>query len=392
MFREQRVFEWYRVAERSARRLPAMGLLALTLCLAFAPSPSFAQTLGLAPFPYLQDDCGKVQATCCPGPLVWGFDPWGGCDHCSECFGDCRTGFMAHRPSTWYASVNAVALTPDRNEDAVLATLGPGGATVLSTGDLESEYGAGGRITVGRTLGACYQMEFVYQGNHAWNDNAVAASVNPEFSSILSGFANPVDPLFDENNLATVNMASRMSTAEINLRTWIQLPPGPHDLQLLVGARYFAANDVLDFSTAGANINTVNVRTDNDLYGVQLGLNSKFLLHRLFFFDFEGKIALCENFAQQSTSFSQNGGAAVVTAASPQRTSLLGELMLVGVFQVTPNIAIRGGYQAIFVDGLALGPQNVPSNAFLLQNGVPQFRDDGEMIYHGPTLGLVGTW
>ncbi len=41
-----------------------------------------AQTLGLAPNPYIYDDCGQIHGICCPGPLVWGFDPYGGCDHC----------------------------------------------------------------------------------------------------------------------------------------------------------------------------------------------------------------------------------------------------------------------------------------------------------------------
>ena len=74
------------------------------------------------------------------------------------------------------------------------------------------------------------------------------------------------------------------------------------------------------------------------------------------------------------------------------RTALLGELSLCGTFQFRPNVAIRAGYQAIFVNGLALAPQNIPTDTFALTNGVGQFRDDGEMVYHGPTLGLVGTW
>lgn len=379
-----------RVAKPSARRHAA---LILGFCYLLLASSSFAQTLGLRPNPYVIDDCGTILGICCPGPLVWGFDPYGGCEDCSQCMENvCRAGFIAHRPSTWYGSIDAIALTPNSSDQIELARIGPAGDTVLSTADLRSEYDVGGRFTVGRTFGGCFQAEIVYLGNYAWSDTQVAASAAGELSSVLSGFADPVDPALDQNSLATVSIASRMSTAEANLRTWLEMPPGPLDIQLLVGARYFAASDRLQYVTVGANTNDVTVRTDNDLYGVQIGTNAKYLMHRLFFVDFEGKVALCENFATQNTSFSQNGGAEITTSNSPQRTALLGDLMLTGTFQLRPNLALRVGYQALFVGGLALGSQNLPTNSYLLTNGIGQFRDNGNMVYHGPTIGIVGAW
>lgn len=371
---------------------PLSTLMVVVSLLGTGLPQATAQTLGLAPNPYVYDDCGQIRGICCPGPLVWGFDPYGGCDHCPNCNGDCRLGFTAHRPLGWYASVGAAVLTPDRYEEINLARLGPTGVVALSTADVKSEWDAGGRFTIGRTINACWQAEISYQGNYGWSDTQTATSAAGDLSSILSGFANPVNPLFDQNNVATVTLASRMATAEANIRTWLEMPPGPLDLQVFVGARYFASSDHLQYITTGVNTNDITVNTGNDMYGVQLGTSAHFLLHRLFYLDFEGKIALCENFVEQNTSFVQNGGAALTTANAVSRTALLGELSLCGTFQFRPNVAIRAGYQAIFVNGLALAPQNIPTDTFALTNGVGQFRDDGEMVYHGPTLGLVGTW
>ncbi|MFO0901907.1 MAG: BBP7 family outer membrane beta-barrel protein [Pirellulales bacterium] len=363
-----------------------------------------AQTIGFKPHPTIIDDCGNVQGICCPGPLIWGFDPYGGCDHCSDCLGDCRTGFIAHRPSSWYGAVDIVALTVNRSDPVEFARVGPTGDAVLTTSSLRPEYNAGNRVTIGRTFGGCVQIDASFLGNFGWQDSQLAASAAGDLSSILTGFTDPADAVLDNNNLVSVSLASKMTTAEVNVRTWLQMQPSVFDIQVLAGLRYFAASDQLQFHSQGtrANLadiaqNDVSVATDNDLYGLQVGTNAKWLLHRLCYLNFEGKVALCENFVTQSTSYVSTDGngvaaAAITTNNSTSRTTLLGDLQLTCAFQIRPNWAVQFGYQALFVNGLATAPQNLPSNSFLLNNGIGQFRDDGNLVYHGPTLGMVGAW
>ena len=67
------------------RRRQAVASIAGIVCgLALFAAELAAQTLGFAPAPTIIDDCGKVQGICCSGPLVWGFDPFGGCQHCQS--------------------------------------------------------------------------------------------------------------------------------------------------------------------------------------------------------------------------------------------------------------------------------------------------------------------
>lgn len=380
--------------------LLAVGLLIVSV----TANKAVAQTIGLKPRPTILDDCGNIRGICCPGPLVWGFDPYGGCESCSECVGDCRTGFIAHRPSSWYGAVDFVALTPNHSDTVQFARFGPTGANALSTSSLRPEYDAGNRITIGRTFGECFQVDASFLGNFGWQNTALAADANGNLSSILSGFSNPANAALDNNNVVSVNLASKMATAELNFRTWLQMQPSILDIQVMAGLRYFSAADQLQFHSQGTRANPtdiaihdVAVQTDNDLYGLQVGTNGKMFLHRLCYLNFEGKVALCENFVTQNTSYVQtqsNGTAlaAITTANDVTRTSLLGDLQLTLAVQVRPNWTLQFGYQAIIVNGLATGTQNVPSNSFLLANGIGQFNDSGNLVYHGPTLGMVGTW
>ncbi len=353
-----------------------------------------AQTLGVAPAPTIIDDCGKVQGICCSGPLVWGFDPFGGCQHCDGVNGHgCRAGFMAHRPATWYGGVEVVALTPNASDETVLAQIGPTGPNALSTADLKSEYDAGGRFVIGRTFRGCFQLEAVYQGNYAWSDERTVAATSGtpptgSLTTILEGYAST-----NRQEIVAAQFASRMTTAEANFRTWLEMPPGALDVQFLLGARYFSTSERLACAgepTPGgaATAESAEVRADNELYGAQLGLDTRLLLHRRFFLDFEGKVALCQNFA----TVNQAANGVLDAEDSSHRTSLLGDLMLTGNLQFRPNLTLRFGYQAIFVDGLALAGPNMPSNPTLIGAGIGQFRNDGVMVYHGPTLGLHASW
>ena len=379
-------FERLRAAAWSAP-LVAVATVWLSAILAL---PAAGQTLGLAPTPTVIDDCGKVQGICCSAPLIWGFDPFGECQQCGGVNGhSCRAGFIAHRPSTWYGGVDMIALTPNASDEVVLARVGSTtGPAALSTADLKSEYDAGGRFVIGRTIRGCFQLEIVYQGNYAWSDDRAVAAPTGSLATIVNGFAadNPQE-------IVTAEVASRMTTAEANFRTWLEMPPGALDVQFVIGARYFSTSERLGLAglpAAGgaATAESAVVTTDNELYGAQLGLDTRLLLHRLFYVDFEGKVALCQNFA----SVNQTANATLDAEDSAHRTALLGDLMLTGNIQFRPNLALRFGYQAIFVDGLALAGPNTPSNPTLIDAGVGQFRNDGVMVYHGPTLGLHGSW
>jgi hypothetical protein len=129
--------------------------------------------------------------------------------------------------------------------------------------------------------------------------------------------------------------------------------------------------------------NNVLIQADNDLWGVQLGIDMKWLVHPRAYIDFDAKGAICHNDASQSTTFN-----AVASGASGERTAFVGDFVLTANWQMTPSWSIRAGYQALFVTGVALGPENLRTNAALLPGG-GELDDRGEVVYHGPVLGIM---
>ena len=371
--------------------------------LLLAVAPASAQMYGRAiSQPFFDFDTQARFMTCRPGPYIWGFDPYLEMDGCEEA---CRGGIIAHRPASWYTIADFVPMTYDPN-GIELARLGPTGPTVLTTNDLEHEFDSGGRFTIGRTLGTCYQVEASYLGIYSWADNVAAADSTANslggtgrLSTLFSNFRNPAVSGLDFNNLVTASDYNTFQSAEVNLRGWLNLPPGPFDVQFLVGARYMKAFEDFRLS-AFANVpapgatNAAIVQTHNDMYGVQIGIDMKFLVSARYYVDFETKGGILEDFASQNTAYTNiSGGVPTVfnTVALQHRTAFFGDVTVTGNIQVAANWTVRFGYQAIFVNGMALAPQNFQTNNALLRSGPGQLDDSGEAIYHGPILGVMWT-
>jgi Putative beta barrel porin-7 (BBP7) len=385
----------------------ACRCLTLLAGLLLAASSAHAQTSGKAiAQPFFDFDNQARFMSCRPGPYSWGYDPYLQVDDCEE---DCRGGFIAHRPSSWYAIADFTPLTYDANGNIRLASLGATGATVLTSTDLKSEFDAGGRLTIGRTFGGgCYQLEGSYLGVYSWQDSITVANSTANaqggvgnLSSAFSNFNNPAIAGLDLNSRITASDYNSFKSAEINFRTWLNVPPGPFDVQLLVGARYLSAFENFGYSAISdrplplGSQNLAEVITRNDMYGVQIGIDLDFLVNARLYYDVEVKGGILQNFASQNTSYTNinSAGATSVfnTGASQHRTAFFGDICVSANWQMAPNWSLRLGYQAIFINGLALGPQNFQTNNSLLRTGPGQLDDSGEAIYHGPVLGVAWT-
>src|SRR5688572_23058751 len=109
---------------------PSLLLAALSLLVS---STASGQISGRAVSqPFFDYDWHARFDTCRWRPVYWGFDPfavWD--DECDEETGECRTGFVAHRPSAWYVSADFLPLTYDPSQDLELARFAPAGPTAL---------------------------------------------------------------------------------------------------------------------------------------------------------------------------------------------------------------------------------------------------------------------
>lgn len=395
-----------RTTSRSVYRFLAPNMAVLGGLLLAAASAS-AQPYGRpVSQPFFDFDNSARFINCRPLPYAWGFDPYLQVDGCED---NCRSGILVHRPSSWYVNADFAPLMFDTNLGLPLARIGAAGATVLTTNDLKSEFDAGTRLTIGRTFGGgCYQVEGGYLGVFSWQDDVTIpnSSANAQggvgnLSSAFSNFSNPVTPGLDMNNRISVSDHNSFTSAELNLRTWVNMPPGPFDVQLLVGFRYLKASEdyiysaVSDRPLLNGSQNSATVQTGNDMYGVQIGIDFDYMVYSRMYFDFELKGGIMDNFASQNTSYTNIDSAGTVSVfnsgKSQHCTSFFGDICLTGNWQLAPNWNLRAGYQAIFVTGMAVGPQNFQTNNSLLRSGPGQLDHSIDTIYHGPVLGIAWT-
>ena len=70
-------------------------------------------------------------------------------------------------------------------------------------------------------------------------------------------------------------------------------------------------------------------------------------------------------------------------------TAFLGEIGLVGVYQLTDTIALRAGYQLMWLDGVALASEQVQASNFATGTGADVH---GDVFFHGALLGVEAQW
>jgi hypothetical protein len=74
--------------------------------------------------------------------------------------------------------------------------------------------------------------------------------------------------------------------------------------------------------------------------------------------------------------------------------AFLSEASIDAVANVLPSVAIRVGYEVLFVDSLVLAGENFNETSPFGNQGIrePFVEDDGELFYHGGHAGIEFVW
>jgi hypothetical protein len=357
--------------------------------------------------PYFEFPTWARFSYCRPAPLAWGYDPFPNYGPCDGAMGyntiNCPGGFVAHRPSAWYFWTDFAPTTVDFQNTRALAELGTNGPVVLSTSDLQPNFDAGGRFTIGRRVWDCYRLEGTYWGSFQWKDYAAVADTTGvggtgTLSTLLSGgFGNAAVPALDNNTFVSAADRTKMNNGELNLLYWIDMPPGGLDVSLLVGGRYLDIRDQFfmhSINPVQENILTVN--TINQMWFMQAGLSTDWLIASRMWINATLKGGIANNHARLLNDYITNtgGGGAVPhdTADTRNRTSGLLDLNFTANLQCTPWMVARIGYQALFLTGVAVASDNIQTQNFLLTNGPAVVNARSNAVFHGPTIGIGGNW
>ncbi|MGD0655859.1 MAG: BBP7 family outer membrane beta-barrel protein [Thermoguttaceae bacterium] len=321
----------------------------------------------------------------------------------------------------WYGRADAVWLMRDRIDPVSLQTLGTLGDVVLSTDAINAPFRAGTQAVVGHNIGESrWQIDGTYLYMGIWDDAAAvrdSTSNGINTGNMFSPFSNfgqpPNNNGFDYNDFVSIREFSQLQSAELNLRYTVPMPHECLTAKLILGLRYLSVNEQFDYyshsnvpvispeiPTILGSAVSLTTLTKNDLFGPQIGGEFYFYAYPQCWIDLGIKGALCDNRALQDTNgnlvFGINGNAPVTSPLANRRgrdaTAFVGDLDVELVWQLNRHIITRMGYQAIWINNLALASRNFDPQASILLNGPPQIDTIGRAVYHGPHIGLEVDW
>ncbi|MFV1967688.1 MAG: BBP7 family outer membrane beta-barrel protein [Pirellulaceae bacterium] len=305
-----------------------------------------------------------------------------------------------------YLTRENVSRQVDFSSDGIL------GDIVLSTETLDFSDEGALRFTAAAQVWAGGNVEFTYLGLANWSTGASFTSPTDELFSVFSDFG--VNPFggFDETDRASfhsIGYSSSIDSFELHFRKRWTGPNGRLQGSWLAGVRYvYLLEDFEYFTVGGDDPGTpqpdsrgqmdYDVRTHNSLTGPQIGGDLWTSVIPGISIGAEGKAGVYGNYAQQSTQIVATTSNPALTNTLSERdnssdVALIGEASLLFIYRTSPNWTIRGGYTFVYLDGVALAPENFNSTVpFSSTRTLQPLNDNGSVLLHGFTAGLEWMW
>jgi hypothetical protein len=135
--------------------------------------------------------------------------------------------------------------------------------------------------------------------------------------------------------------------------------------------------------TRGADTSDYDIRSQNKLYGVQLGGNLQMNPSRCLSWDFLAKVGVCLNRAWLKTSLRDENNTLVLRdfEADRRRSTFFTEVFAMVTYQMFTHLNFHGGYQMLFLSGLVLAPEHADHG--IHEHSGERFRINGNAILHG---------
>ena len=338
----------------------------------------------------------------------------------------------------WYGSAEVLMMNRSRNYRRVMgydpsvvglvpANRGLAG-TFVTTG-IPWDLVPGARLTIGEHLGRDdldrdQSLEFTYYGGlsffvrDSYNARPNSYLVTPLAGTILPGL-----PGFSGAQTYDSTIGSNYNSIELNYKLnrrlgrdqLIMSPNGGWSRHaergwlpaVLIGTRVASVNETFTFASsrpntsAGTYSGTYDIQTQNLLWGLNLG-GELISRNEHYYWGLRGRVTPAVSFAAN-----QQQAAGVNTLPAPPPTTtvargafswrqaadqigpgFLGDLTILGGWQVTPNFSVQVGYDLLWVAGIATATRQ-----FNLDNVRPNSIDGGgQVFYNGLSMGIEGSW
>jgi hypothetical protein len=273
-----------------------------------------------------------------------------------------------------------VFLQRSRPSDTLLLYNVNSGEPVISPADFSFGFAAAPDVGV-TYLGDWADIEFRYFGvvNAGSSQGPVLA---PPGTAVALPNPDPSPGSFDVSG----HYGTSLLSSELNLRRQVT-----SNISLLAGLRYLRVADQIDLAATGTPDGDVGIGfgTRNNLFGLQIGA-AAVLWQPVERFRFEGalKTGVYADGATFTVSFHDDNEDDQFSVGSTH-TAFVGDLNFLGRYQLTEHWAVRGGYQLLWVAGIAVANEQLPS----IVPDEPFGPDTSHSVfYHGALVGLEATW
>lgn len=268
------------------------------------------------------------------------------------------------------------------------------GVEAFNAADFQQGSAGGPRLGLIRHGDSGYDLELSYFQIDGWSSNR---SVGPDIPTdwLVMRAPGGFTQTNQQPDLATQAMvwdyATKLYDAELNVR-WNP----SSQVTLLAGFRWVNLGERLvgtldPMPSELSNWNFWNTTTTNNLYGFQIGADGKLFERGRFSIGGLVKAGIFDNNAEQTTEVSVIAKRERTASASTNHAAFVGETGLHCKYQVTERLSLRAGYEAIWLQGVALAPGQIQRTQTDLRTvSVQAFgvNCDSSVFYHGATAGL----
>lgn len=273
-----------------------------------------------------------------------------------------------------------------------------GSSVAASTGSLNFGLESGARLTAAYYPTPQTGYEISFMGLYDWSDSKTFISSGGEslrvafIDAVRASQDDPTDQAEDFVQAAgqQLDYESNLNSLEFNYRYALTPPSEQSFATLTAGLRYMSIDEgfnltSLDGSTRlGGNIGTYRIRTNNDLLGLQVGVDSGVQLTPSLGLGLSAKAGLMLNFNSQNSVFTNDNGLPTVLAGAGSSTSLSPVFELEGTarWDISDNFTLKTGYHLLALGGVATAPAQFGPLEELGN------LERTSVLYHGPFVGF----
>lgn len=365
-----------------------------------------------------------------------------GCDNCrGGLFGHHGGGHGSHLPNgllgdvlglvapypdggcaavRWFdVAIDYMALKRDNTgrSDQVFATAGISGTPALTADELDfGSYRPGFRLMTAFQVGPANSIDFTYFGQFNFTSSSTARNPGNLFGVYSDFGVLGLGGVFQEYNNADfqqLDYSSTFDSFEVNWRNRWMAPNCRYQGSWTLGVRHFVLDETFTYASSsftngflpaqpGSPFTPARGVTDtvttNNLTGLQVGTDLWVCLLPGLRAGGEFQAGVYGNHMNINTTIGSNlpNTPDFLERLEANDVAFIGQINLLATYRINYQWTLRGGYQFLFVDGVALATENFnPVSPFLNNPFNPREQitnDDGNVFYHGWNVGLEFMW